>query len=225
MEGLFCYDVNMKLLLTSAGITNHSIAAALLEMTGKDPKDIKVAFIPTAANVEGGDKVAWFFRQYEDLRRIGITWIDMVDFTAADVDWRARLDVCDVLYLSGGNTFYLLDQTRKQGFDDYLKTVLDSKVYVGASAASITMTSSIDVAAIPPGDPNLPNLTDLTGLGYVDFEIEPHCDEGRFATMETYAKEYNKKIYAIDDQTAIKVTDSHIEVVSEGEWRICNGNI
>lgn len=210
----------MKLLLTSAGITNQSIANTLMDMVGKEVKDIKVAFIPTAANVEEGDKVAWFFRQYEDLRRIGIDWIDMVDFADADVDWRTRLDECDVLYLSGGNTFYLLDQIRKQGFDDYLKKALTTKVYVGGSASSITMTPSIDVAAIPPGDSNLSNLTDLTGLGYVDFEIEPHCDETRFVMVEAYAKEHSKKIYAIDDQTAIKFVDDEIEVISEGKWKL-----
>lgn len=211
----------MKLLLTSAGIVNRSIANTLLNMVGKEAKDIQLAFVPTAANAEAGDKTTWFFRQYEDLQRIGINWIDMVDFAAAEVDWRSRLDACDVLYLSGGNTFYLLDQIRKQRFDDYLKTVLDSKVYVGGSASSITMTPSIEVAAIPPGDPNLPNLTDLTGLGYVDFEIEPHCDEERFATVETYAKQHNKRIYAIDDQTAIKVIDNETDVISEGKWKLC----
>lgn len=210
----------MKLLLTSAGITNDSIAKALLDMVGKPAEEIKVAFIPTAANVEEGDKVSWFFRQYEDLRRIGITWIDMVDFAAADVEWRVRIDVCDVLYLSGGNTFYLLDQIRKQGFDAYLQTALESKVYVGGSASSITMTPSIDVAAIPPGDPNLPGLTDLTALGCVGFEIEPHCDEQRFDTVEVYAKEYGKQIYAIDDHTAIKIVDDTTEVISEGKWKL-----
>jgi len=211
----------MKLLLTSAGITNRLIADSLLNMVGKDAKDIKVAFIPTAANVEEGDKVSWFFRQYEDLRRMGINWIDMVDFAAVDVDWRARLDECDVLYLSGGNTFYLLDQIRRQGFDEYLEAALTSKVYVGGSASSITMTPSIDVAAIPPGDPNLPNLIDLTGLGYVKFEIEPHCEEERFTTIEKYAKEHDKRIYAIDDQTAIRIIDDSIDVISEGKWKIC----
>ena len=211
----------MKFLLTSAGVTNDSIAKSLLGMVDKDVEEIKVAFIPTAANVERGDKVTWFFRQYEDLRRIGINWIDMVDFADANVDWQTRLDECDVLYLSGGNTFYLLDQIRKRGFDGYLKKVLSAKVYVGGSASSITMTPSIDVAAIPPGDPNLPNLTDLTGLGYVNFEIEPHCDETRFVTVEKYAKEHNKKIYAIDDQTAIKIIDDEIEVISEGKWKLC----
>lgn len=144
----------------------------------------------------------------------------MIDFTAANVDWQTRLEECDVLLLSGGNTFHLLDQIRKHGFDTYLKTALKSKVYVGISASSITMTPSIEVAAIPPGDPNLPNLTDLKGLRYVDFEVEPHCDEARFATIEKYTKEHGKKIYAIDDQTAVKVMDGVVEVVSEGGWRL-----
>lgn len=210
----------MKLLLTSAGITNRSIADTFIGMVGKEAKDIKVAFIPTAANVEEGDKISWFFRQYEDLRRAGINWIDVVDFAASDVEWQSRLDESDVLYLSGGNTFYLLDQMRKQKFDKYLGKVLDTKVYIGASASSITMTPSIDVAAISPGDPNLPNLTDLTGLGYVDFEIEPHCDSDRFTVVENYARERGRKIYAVDDQTAIKITDDGVELISEGDWKL-----
>ena len=210
----------MKLILTSGGITNDSIATALLNIVGKEAMDIKVAFIPTAANVEEGNKVPWFFRQYEDLRQAGITWIDMVDFAAPNVDWRSRLEACDVLYLSGGNTFYLLDQIRKQDFNEYLKTALASKVYVGSSASSIVMAPSIDVATIPPSDPNLPGLTDLTGLGYTNFEIEPHCDEERFAVVEKYAKEHGKQIYAIDDQTAIKIIDNDIEVISEGKWKL-----
>jgi dipeptidase E len=210
---------NMKLLLTSAGITNDAIAKSLFSMVGKEPADIKVAFIPTAANVEEGNKVAWFFRQYDDLRKLGIEWIDMVDFADADVDWQARLDECDVLYLTGGNTFYLLDQIRKQGFDEYLKEALESKVYVGSSASSITMTPSIDVAAIPPGDPNLTGLTDLTGLAYTNFEIEPHCDENRFDKVRAYAEEHGKHIYAIDDQTAIQIIDEHVDIVSEGKWK------
>ncbi len=210
----------MRLLLTSAGIVNDSIAKSLFKLADKPAAELKVAFIPTAANIEDGNKVAWFFRQYDDLRRIGIEWIDMVDFADADVDWRSRLDACDVLYLTGGNTFYLLDQMRKQHFDDYLSKALADKVYVGGSASSITMTPSIDVAAIPPGDPNLPGLTDLTGLKYVDFEIEPHCDEARFGTVEAYAKEHGKKIYAIDDQTAIEISDDNLTVVSDGKWKL-----
>lgn len=210
----------MRLLLTSSGIVNAAITESFLSMVGKKPDEIKLAFIPTAANAEEGNKVEWFFRQYQDLINIGIGWIDMVDFADTGVDWRGRLDECDVLYLTGGNNFYLLDQIRKQGFDKYLNEALKDKVYVGSSASSITMTPSIDVAAIPPGDPNTPGLTDLTGLGYVDFEIEPHCDEARFDTVKQYAKRQSKKIYAIDDSTAIEVIDDKVRIISEGKWEL-----
>ncbi len=211
----------MKLLLTSAGIVNPSITKAFFDMVGKPAADIKVAFIPTAANIEDGNKVDWFFRQYEDLLGIGLGWVDMIDFADADVDWEARLNECDVLYLTGGNTFYLLDQIRKQGFDKYLERVLKTKVYVGGSASSITMTPTIEVATIPPGDPNLSGITNLTGLNYVDFEIEPHCDEARFATVAAYATEHGKPVYAIDDQTAIQIIDGKVDVISEGKWQLC----
>ena len=46
----------MKLLLTSAGIKNKTIAKALFELVGKKPADISLVFIPTASNVEKGDK-------------------------------------------------------------------------------------------------------------------------------------------------------------------------
>jgi len=210
----------MKLLLTSAGITNVSIETAFFNLVDKRPEDIKLAFIPTPANAEEGNKATWLFQQYEQLRAMGIEWIDLVDFSADAIDWRNRLDVCDVLYITGGNTFYLLDQIRKQGFDEYLVEKLKSKVYVGGSASSITMTPTIEVAAIPPGDPNIPNLKDFTGLGYVDFEIEPHCNENRFEMVGQYAKENGRKIYAIDDSTAIQWVDGETVVVSEGSWQL-----
>ena len=46
----------MKLLLTSAGITNPTIAESILELVGKLTEDIAVAFVPTAANPIAGDK-------------------------------------------------------------------------------------------------------------------------------------------------------------------------
>jgi dipeptidase E len=217
---MICYDYHMKLLLTSAGIVNDSIAQSLFALVDKKPADIKLAFIPTAANIQEGNKAPWLFRQYEDLRQLGIGWIDMVDFADADVDWQSRLDECDAFYLTGGNTFYLLDQIRKQGFDKYLEKTHKDKVYIGGSASSITMTPTIDVATILPADPNLTGITDLTGLGYVDFEIEPHCDTARFIMIKEFAALNNKKIYAIDDQTAIQVIDGSIEVISEGDWQL-----
>jgi dipeptidase E len=110
----------MKLLLTSGGISNRAIAASLLELVGRPASEVKVGFIPTAANVETHNK-DWLIGQFVSLWRYGFSQIDIVDPTAAGVDWRNRLDAVDMLWLSGGNTFHLLDQVRKTGFDDWLK--------------------------------------------------------------------------------------------------------
>ena len=143
---------------------------------------------------------------------------DIIDPTAADVDWEKRLEEVNVVFLSGGNTFHLLNQVHKTGFDKWLVKNLDTKVYVGGSASTILVTPTIEIASMPPGDPNLPGLKDLTGLNWVNFEVEPHCDKNRFAVVEKYATTKPYPVYAIDDETAIKMDGEKIEVVSEGSW-------
>ncbi len=207
----------MKLLLTSSGLSKRAIGQALQDMVGKSPSDCKVSYIPTAANVEPYAK-DWVVAQFAQLQRYGFYQIDIVDFSAAGVDWRARLQDADILWLCGGNTFHLLDQARKTGFDIWLKENIDSKVYVGGSASSILVTPTVAVA--DGIDENLAGVTDLTGLGYVDFEIEPHCDEARFVEVEKYAKTANHPVYALDDLSAIKVIDGEVEVISGGTWRL-----
>ncbi len=211
----------MKLLLTSAGVTKRTIAESLIELVGKKPSETKIGYIPIAANVEEGNK-DWYINQFLNFWRYGYSWIDVVDPTAADVDWETRLADVDVIFVSGGNTFHLLNQLRKTGFDKWLNENLSSKVYVGVSAGTIVATPTIDIASTPPGDPNLPGITDLTGLAWVDFEVEPHCDKDRFTEVEAYAKKRNHSVYAIDDQSAIMVDGDKVEVVSEGSWQKYN---
>lgn len=208
----------MKLLLTSSGLSKRQIGEALQQMVGKAPSDCKVGFIPTAANVEPRNK-DWLISQFGQLQRYGFYQIDIVDISADGVDWRTRLADVDILWLSGGNTFHLLDQVRKTRFDAWLKDNIDTKVYVGGSASSILMTPTIAVAGLEPGDENTPGLVDLTGLGYVNFEIEPHCDQARLETVAEYAKTSGNPVYALDDLSAIKVVDSNIEVISGGSWK------
>ena len=76
----------MKLLLTSVGITNNTIANSFTNLASKNLKEIKIGFIPTAANVKLGNK-DWFFRQINDLNRYEFNYIDYVDISAGDVDW------------------------------------------------------------------------------------------------------------------------------------------
>ena len=209
----------MKLLLTSAGITNDALAKALTRLTGKKPEAVKVGFIPTAANVEEGNK-DWFIGQITNLTKYGYNWIDIIDPSAAGVDWENRLNETDVIFISGGNTFHLLDQVRKTGLSDWLIEHKQDKIFVGSSAGSILMTPKIAVANVEPGDPNLANITDLQGLGWVSFEISPHVPEMVSEEASTqYQSTTGCELYLIDDNTGIMVDDENITVVTEGKWK------
>ena len=174
-----------------------------------------MGFIPTAANVEPYPK-DWVIAQFAQLARYGFYTIDMVDISADGVDWRTRLKDVDVLWLTGGNTFHLLDQMRKTGFDAWLKKHGKGKVYVGASASTIVMTPTI---AIADGvDENYCGLQDWKGLEYVDFEVEPHCDMAGFVAAGEYAAAGKYPLYALDDLSAIKVVNGKVEIISGGTW-------
>ncbi len=207
----------MKLLLTSSGLSKRDIGAALQGMFDKSPSEVRVGFIPTAANVEPYNK-DWVVSQFNQLQRYGFYQIDIVDIAADGVDWRPRLEVCDMLWLSGGNTFYLLDQVRKTGFDEWLKQNIDSKVYVGGSASTILVTPTIKIA--DGVDDNAVGLEDFTGLNLVDFEISVHCNAAMIEATKAYAEASGHTVYALDDLSAIKVTNGNVEVISGGSWRL-----
>ena len=133
----------MKLLLTSAGLTNSSIGNALKELVSKNPSDSLVAYVPTASNAEPGNK-DWVIKDFINLYRFGFNNIDIVDPTAAGIDWKKRMEPADIIYLSGGNTFHLLDQFRKTGLDKWLNEKLADKVYVGVSASTIIAGPTIE---------------------------------------------------------------------------------
>lgn len=208
----------MKLLLTSAGITNASIAQALVNLSGMPAGEAKIGFIPTAANTEAGNK-GWYIQQLVDLKRYGFVWIDIVDISAAGVDWRGRLERVDIIVVGGGNTFHLLDQVRKTGFGTWLSENIATKVYVGISAGSIIVTPNISIASIDDGDVNEVGISDLVGLSLVNFEVSPHTPENvSHEGNKQYGATISNPLYAMDNQSAIQVVGDRTEVVSEGEW-------
>ena len=132
--------------------------------------------------------------------------------------WVPWVREADVLLVNGGDA--LFHWMRQSGLAAFLPT-LDRIVWVGLSAGSMVMTPRVGedfVASKPPitGD-------DIT-LGVVDFSTFPHLDhpdlpENTMAAAEGSAAAIGGPAYAIDDQTAIKVVNGKVEVVSEGRWK------
>jgi len=215
----------MKLLLTSAGLTNQTIVKALDELAGKPLDQLKVAFIPTAANLESGNK-DWLIDDLRRLSFLNFKEIDIVDISALPKEiWQKRLEEADVLFVEGGNTYHLMYWFNKSGLSKILPKLLKNKIYIGVSAGTIVATPSIinaDFEAEPLKDIDEEIFDD--GLNLVNFMIEPHLNstyfpESNLNNLKKRSKKYSYPIYAIDDDTAIKIDGDNIEVVSQGVWK------
>ena len=215
----------MKLLLTSSGVTNKSITKALFDLVDKKPKDTFISFIPTAANFEKGDK-GWFINDLNNLRNLALKGIDIVDISALPKEiWLPRLEVADVLFFSGGNTSHLMHWINKSGLVEFLPKLLETRVYGGISAGSIVTNPTLALSS----DDKKIYYEEKTGyrseaaLHFVDFYIRPHLNSPHFShareeVLREISKNFDGTIYGLDDQSALKVVDGKVEVVSEGMW-------
>lgn len=214
----------MKLLLTSNGLSNQLITNALSELVGKPPSETKIAFIPTAMNVDEGDK-GWFINHLATIKEQNFKDIDVVDISALPLDiWKPRLEQADVLFFGGGNTSHLMHWIVESGLKDLLPEWMKTKVWAGISAGSMVTNRMVSLS---DKDKKIYYEEDFgykneEGLGFMDFYIRPHLNSSDFplarkAYLESMMKEINAKIYALDDMSAIKVVDDRIEIVTEGE--------
>ncbi|MDE2019458.1 MAG: Type 1 glutamine amidotransferase-like domain-containing protein [Patescibacteria group bacterium] len=218
----------MKLLLTSGGITNSSITKGLFELVGKKPEDTSLVFIPTASNVEMGDK-DWLINDLVNLKKQNFKSIDIADISAVPKEiWQPKFEAVDVLFFEGGNTYHLMRWINRSGLAELLPEYLENKVYVGLSAGS--MVASKDLALKISQivyEEDLGETENLAGLNLVDFYFLPHLNSPYFKNLrEDFIKEATKgmteKIYAMDDQSALKIVDGKVEVISEGKWFAVN---
>jgi dipeptidase E len=218
----------MRFLLTSAGIKNTSIHDALVDLLGKPIAESNALCIPTAAYaMPGGADMAWRLingRAPTPLCELGWKSLGVLELTALpsidEEHWIPMVQETDALLVGGGDVLYLCHWIQQSGLADLLPSLREA-VYVGVSAGSMVMAPNVGedfVGWKPPtgGD---------TALGMVDFALFPHLDhedlpDNSMANAEKWAASVPVPGYAIDDQTAIKVTDGAVEVVSEGHWKL-----
>ncbi len=218
----------MKLLLTSCGLTNKSIADALFDLVGKKPEDTSLVFIPTASNVEKGDK-EWLIDDLINLKKQNFKSIDIADISAIDKKlWLPRIEEADVLFFGGGNTYHLMEWLNKSGLAEILPELLKTKIYVGLSAGSMVTNKdlALKISQIVYEE-DLDKTEKMKGLNYVNFYFLPHLNSPHFPKLrEEKIKEAIKgmteKIYAMDDNSALKIVDEKVEIISEGKYLIFN---
>jgi dipeptidase E len=222
----------MKLLLTSSGICNPSIEAALVDLLGKPIAESSALVVPTAIypfpDGPGGAWRAICGKTSRPFADAGWDSLGVLELTALpsikQESWVPLLQETDALLVWGGHVMYLCYWMRQSGLADLLPS-LSNLVYVGVSAGSIVMTPyngdvDFNLGTIPSGS-EVAREGDR-GLGLVDFTLRVHVDREGFNTMgdvEEFAATVPVPTYALDDETAIRVTDDGHDVVSEGNWK------
>jgi dipeptidase E len=217
----------LKLLLTSGGITNLSIRSALVELLGKPIAECNALCIPTAQwghPMCGPASVRRFVAGEFPSLMCSLGWasVGVLELLAlpsiGEERWVPWVREADVLLVDGGDATYLCHWMQQSGLAELLPS-LSETVWVGVSAGSMVMTPRIGEDFV-----EWPSAPDDCTLGVVDFSIFPHLNhemmpKNTLAEAQRWAVEVGVPAYAIDDQTAIKVTDGTVEVVSEGQWK------
>jgi dipeptidase E len=225
----------MRFLLTSAGIANASIHDTLVDLLGKPIAESNALFIPTAVYpFPNGAGMAWKAisgNAPSPLCELGWKSLGVLELTAIpsiqQESWLPLLRETDALLVWGGNVLYLCHWMRQSGLADLLPSLSES-VYVGVSAGSIVVTpyncdAEFNLQFVPAGSA-MAEESDRA-LGLVDFALRVHLDREGFedsslTNIERWAAGIPVPTYAVDDETALKVTDGTVEVVSEGQWKL-----
>jgi dipeptidase E len=192
----------MRALLTSAGITNPGIGAALEDLLGKPVAESRALFIPTAIYpFPGGADMAWRAaagRAASPLCELGWKSLGILELSVlpsiAESAWVPAVQDADALLVWGGDPVFLAGWMRRSGLTALLPTLRPEAVYVGVSAGSMAATSTFAETYVEPprGDHQLLTTEDVVfttpqgdidrimvtaqGAGLVDFAVIPHLD-------------------------------------------------
>ena len=189
-----------NIFLTSCGIINNEIKNEFYKVITKDAKDLKVLYITTASDGETDPDKSWMEEEFQTILNLGILKENIIEHKIGNP---ININDFDIMYMMGGNTFYLMSIIRKTNFANDIKNFISSgKIYIGSSAGSEILGNSIDVAL--GYDDNNVNMTDFTGLKIVDGLIIPHCNRKK-EFINKLKNETNEKLYLLYDGDGINI--------------------
>ena len=221
----------MRFLLCSSGISNPSIQDALVDLLGKPIAESTALCVPTGVQPfpGGPSHVYQFISGATRSPMCGLGWksLGVLELTALPSIrkeyWTADVQEADALLVWGGSPLYLCYWMRHSGLADVLSSLRPETVYVGTSGGAMVATPDFGGETY---DESEPLTASDQALGLVDFSVFPHLDReddipaSPLEEIEAWAAGLSVPAYAIDDQTAIKVVDGAVDVVSEGNWRL-----
>jgi dipeptidase E len=219
----------MNLLLTAAGLRNETLQGALRDMLGKPFGSANVVYVPTASLAEPGDHT-WFVAHLNRLHGLGWRQFDVLELNGLPRPMVLdRLLAADVIYVEGGNHYHLARSITGNHLADGFLEALKDRVYVGVSAGSMIFSRNLTAhSADVIGDAADLHALGATNLeppfGLFDWYLKPHLYSPDFPERDdTWADRITARadfpLYFIDDDTALRIRDGKIDVISEGRWR------
>ena len=183
----------------------------------EEVKDKTVTYIPTASKVE---KLGFFIRIGKWALRFSGLKVEELEISQARFEQiRTTLAKNDIIFVAGGNTFFLLQELRRTGADQLIiEEVNKGKLYIGESAGAIVACPDIGYSSIMDDPKKAADLTDYTGLGLVDFYVVPHYQSREFKDSSEQMVQENqaqKKLAIINDHQAIWVWDEGVEILGK----------
>lgn len=209
--------MKQNLLLTSAGIPVEFKQYFLALIKDLDLKKIKVSHIVTAAYGENGIKPKWINYYNKQFEKYGIKNIDEFDLkNKTQKDLEKYFKNIDIIFVGGGNTFYLLNWIKKSGFNKIINKLLNlGKIYIGVSAGSYVACPTIEQATWEHQDKNRWNLKDLTALNLVPFLISAHYTKNYKNIILKEARKTRFPIVALNDKQAILIKDDKYKIIGD----------
>lgn len=191
-----------KIVLTSCGIIDNKLKEQFYELLDKDISKIKLLYVTIAVDGEKDTDRTWLEEEYATILDLGIKKENITEFHYEEnIDFSSY----DIIYMIGGNTFYLLKELREKNLAEKIIQAIDNGViYVGSSAGSIILGKTIETAL--PYDENWVNLVDFKGLNIVNGIIIPHANRKQEFIKEVKPK-YNDKIIELYDNFGIVITN------------------
>lgn len=200
------------MILTSSLYESIELVKKFLD---KNTESKKILFIPTATNVDEYKKYIHLTQKaFEDFG-YEVENFDVSIFSEEIA--KEKLSEAKIVFISGGNTFYLLQELKRKNLTSYLKERIENGLlYIGESAGSVIASPDIEYASIVDDKTLATELNDYTGLNLVDFYIVPHFEEEPFVessrnTVELYKDKLNLKL--INNKEAILVENNNFTVL------------
>jgi len=201
------------LLLTSS---NCFVTKDFLRHLPKKPQDLRLTFIPTAAEVETGS-LSWLDDDRQALIDAGFPVTDFTFVGKNSTEVSNMLDETDFIFVASGNTFFLLQEMKKSGFADLIQKYVDQGlIYGGSSAGSVVAGPNIDLIKSLDDAQLAPELSDTVGLGLTDVIVLPHWGSAHFKT----AYENNISTAYAKGRKIILLTDDQYLLVQDNTYRI-----